>query len=131
MLTNCKKCGKLFDYCFGAPVCQACKDSAEEDFKKTKEYIWGHRGASVEEVSRECEVSVSRINRWIREGRLELADDSPLKIPCEMCGAPISSGRLCPKCSLNFESEVGRYVRSPQSAQGAAPKNSTKMRFFK
>ena len=33
---NCKKCGKLFNYVSGAPVCPACKDALEKKFQEVK-----------------------------------------------------------------------------------------------
>ena len=80
---NCRKCGKLFNYISGMPICPACKDLLEEKFQTVKKYIRENRLADIKEVAEACEVEVGQIQQWIREERLEFTEDSPVKIPCE------------------------------------------------
>lgn len=86
---NCRKCGKLFNYISGMPICPACKDKLEEKFQAVKKYIRENRLADIKQVAEDCEVEVGQIQQWIREERLEFTEDSPVKIPCENCGASI------------------------------------------
>lgn len=39
---NCRKCGKLFNYVSGPPICMACREALEEKFHEVKSYIWEH-----------------------------------------------------------------------------------------
>ena len=70
---NCKKCGKIFNYVSGPPICPQCKDALEEKFQEVKKYIQDNRHASIPQVSEACEVSTNQIQQWLREERLELA----------------------------------------------------------
>ena len=63
-IKNCKRCGKMYSYLTGIPICDQCKQKDEDDFQKVKKYIYEHRGASMKEISDDCEVSVEKITRF-------------------------------------------------------------------
>jgi predicted amidophosphoribosyltransferase len=45
------------------------------------------------------------IKRFLREGRLEIAnDEGNLVLECENCGRSIKTGRFCPDCERNLAS---------------------------
>jgi len=46
-IRNCKRCGRLFNYIGGRPICQDCKKQDEEEFKRVKEYLYEHPKASI------------------------------------------------------------------------------------
>ena len=96
-MRNCKKCGKVFAS-FGDKVCVDCKREEDELFTKVKEYIYDHPRASIKEVSRETEVDEDIILRYMREGRIEVADDSLSTLTCEKCGKIIRTGKYCVDC---------------------------------
>lgn len=102
---NCRKCGRIFNYVVGPIMCPRCMEEQEQVFQMVKEYVSTHYGADIAEVSRECDVEPSQIRQWIREERLQFADDSPIRIPCEKCGAMIRSGRFCDQCRASMTSE--------------------------
>ncbi|NMA33622.1 MAG: MerR family transcriptional regulator [Clostridiaceae bacterium] len=102
---NCRKCGKIFNYIGGMPICPACKDKEEEDFQRIKKYLYENPGASLTQVSTELDVSVETIKRFLREGRLEIAnEEGNLLLECENCGRSIKSGRFCPDCERTLAS---------------------------
>ena len=102
---NCRKCGKIFNYISGAPICPACREKEEEDFQRVKKYLYENPGASLTQVSTELEISVEMIKRFLREGRLEIAnDEGNLVLECENCGRSIKTGRFCPDCERNLAS---------------------------
>lgn len=101
---NCKKCGKIFNYISGPAICPRCKEGQEAKFQEVKKFVQENHGADITEVSEACEVEVKQIRQWIREERLQFADDSPIRIPCEGCGAMIQSGRFCDKCKMELSS---------------------------
>lgn len=102
---NCRKCGKIFNYMGGAPICPACREKEEEDFQRVKKYLYENPGASLTQVSTELEISVEMIKRFLREGRLEIAnDEGNLVLECENCGRSIKTGRFCPDCERNLAS---------------------------
>lgn len=102
---NCRKCGMIFNYIGGAPICPACREKEEEDFQRVKKYLYENPGASLTQVSTELEISVEMIKRFLREGRLEIAnDEGNLVLECENCGRSIKTGRFCPDCERNLAS---------------------------
>lgn len=87
----------------GSPICPACKQLDEEDFKRVKEYLYDNPGATLNQVSVELDISVEKIKRFLKDGRLEiLAEDGNLFLECEGCGKSIKSGRLCSDCERNL-----------------------------
>ncbi len=118
---NCRKCGKVFNYVVGLPICPRCKEEQEVIFQEVKKYVQEHRGADIMEVSQECNVEPGQIRQWIREDRLQFADDSPIRIPCEKCGAMIRSGRFCDSCKTEM---IGGFkqVTNQHSRVQEAPK---------
>lgn len=116
-------------------MCQVCKDKQEEKFQEVKEYIRANPGVTIPEVSEKCDVESSQIRQWLREERLELADNSPILLNCESCGAPIRSGRFCEKCKLNttrgFNDILNQNKPKAHAVKKQEPANTNaKMRFL-
>lgn len=103
---NCARCGKIFNYITGAPLCFICKEQDEKDYKKVKEFLYKYPGATMPEVSEAVDVSVSKIKRFLKEGRLEVKENSNLFLQCERCAVPIKSGQYCDKCVYEIENEI-------------------------
>ncbi|MGN1159624.1 MAG: flagellar protein [Lachnospiraceae bacterium] len=129
---NCAKCGRLFNYVAGAPLCMSCRDENEKKFQDVKKYVEEHRHSGIQEVSQECEVEVRQIQQWIREERLAFADDSPIGINCERCGAMIRTGRFCEKCKKEVMNDLGSVSRrqAPQIQPRKTQKDDPRMRFL-
>lgn len=103
---NCVKCKKIFQYLSGPQLCPNCKDQEEKDFQAVKDYLRANPKATITEVSEELEMSVDKITRYLREGRLEIAPGSAIILECERCGAPITTGRFCSSCSGRLEGDL-------------------------
>ncbi len=133
---NCRKCGKVFNYVIGIPICPRCKDEQEVKFQEVREYVRNNPGVDISEVAEVCEVEPGQIRQWIREDRLQFAEDSPIRIPCEKCGAMIRSGRFCEKCTMEmtngFKQVLNQGRPSPvQTTKNDARKSDRdKMRFL-
>jgi flagellar operon protein (TIGR03826 family) len=131
---NCRKCGKLFNYIAGMPICPACKEKLEQTFQEVKKYIREHRAADIKEISEACEVDPGQIQQWVREERLEFTSDSPVKIPCENCGTMIRSGKYCEKCKRDMANNLSSVMEKPKAVLVEEPKkvrtNENKMRFL-
>lgn len=119
---NCRKCGRIFNYVVGPIVCPHCMEEQEKVFQQVKEYVSAHYGADIAEVSRECEVEPSQIRQWIREDRLQFADDSPIRIPCEKCGVMIRSGRFCDKCRASMTNEFREAMGTNKKLAAEPPR---------
>lgn len=113
-LRNCKRCGKMYTYVTGIPICDQCKQKDEDDFQKVKKYINENRNSSMKEISEACEVSVEKITRFLREGRLEIRENANIVLECEDCGTSIMTGRFCQQCSKKLERELSRVSTSSE-----------------
>ncbi len=104
---NCRKCGKIFSYLGGPPICPACKQVDEEDFKRIKEYLYKNPGAGLNQVSVELEIGVEKIKRFLKEGRLEIVSaEGNMFLECENCGKSIKSGRFCDECEKDLAANL-------------------------
>ena len=132
-VTNCRNCGRLFNVMSNEKICPACRAKLEEKFQQVKEYLREHTSASIEEVSRENEVSVKQIKQWIREERLTFAEGSLEGIDCENCGRMILTGRFCDSCKAKMANNLMSAYSSPAPAADTpkrTARDSDRMRFL-
>ena len=101
---NCRRCGRIFNY-IGSPICPLCKEQDEDDFKRIKDYLYDNPKASITLVSTDLDISMEKIKRFLKDGRLEIADEEGnMVLECENCGRSIKSGRYCPDCERTLAS---------------------------
>lgn len=130
---NCRKCGRLFNYVAGPPICMQCREALEAKFQEVKKYIQEHVHASIPEVSEACDVSANQIQQWLRDERLELCEGSGIGLFCEECGESIVTGRYCEKCKANMANRLSDSIRKPEAPKPQPKKDSRdnpKMRFL-
>ena len=131
---NCRKCGKIFNYIVGPALCASCRDEAEKVYQEVKKFVQEHKGVSIPEVADACNVEPSQIRQWIREERLEFAEDSMIGIACELCGATIKTGRFCEPCKAKMATGLRNAISTPAPApvqkKPVNPKDNPKMRFL-
>ena len=96
-LRNCKKCGRLFSSTDGSSLCSRCNEDVDDSFTRVREYIYDNPSSSVKDVSHGTGVPTDSILKWIRDGRIMLADHSNIAF-CERCGSPTDGSRFCSKC---------------------------------
>jgi predicted amidophosphoribosyltransferase len=128
----CVRCKRMFTYLgYGHYYCPACKKIDEVDFTKVKEYIYENGTASAMAVSEHTGVSLERITQYLKEGRLEIPELSPIFIKCEMCATDIRSGRLCPSCAGKLTKPLKESMNFDEEQIGQVPrKMEGKMRYF-
>lgn len=115
-IKNCRKCNRIFAD-DGFDLCPLCRTENVEEFKAVKEYLYEHPGADIQTVSEATGVDTRKILKYLREGRLEIADNSPnLILDCERCGKPIKTGRFCEKCIAEMQREFKRVISSAPKA---------------
>lgn len=133
-IITCKACGRLFNYLSGSRICPNCQKKLEEKFMEVKKFVRENPQADINTISREKEVSVSQINRWIREERLIFSEDSPIGLPCESCGASIRTGRYCEACkakiSTGLRDAAGLNEKPKQVKSSPRTSEKSKMRFL-
>lgn len=131
---NCRKCGKIFNYIGGAPICPVCKQADEEDFKKVKEYLYENPGSSVTKVSTDLNISVEKIKRFLKDGRLEItSEEGNMILECENCGKGIKSGRLCDACERDLAAgfrSAASQIKSELDSISEASKKAVEMRYL-
>lgn len=129
---NCKSCGNLFNYLSGPPLCPNCSKKLEEKFQFTKEYIRENPGASINQISSECKVSVPQLKKWVREERLSFSQNSPIGIECENCGNMIRTGRFCKDCKTKLINQLDNMYEKPAPKEEVKKKDKQKdrMRFL-
>lgn len=116
-IRNCRRCGRMFNYLGGPPICLDCKNADEEVFKKVKEYLYDNPGASMSQVAMDCEVSVEKIKMFLREGRLEITEGSNIILECERCGKSIRTGRFCVECQNQVQNDFSETASSYSKAE--------------
>lgn len=132
-IKNCRNCGRIFNYVAGPFVCQVCREELEGKFQIVKEYVREHPGVTIPQVAEECDVDPAQIRQWLREERLQLAEDSPIYLNCDSCGTLIRCGRYCDKCKLEttrgFQDILRQNTSKPGEPKKSDPTNP-KMRYL-
>lgn len=128
---NCKECGRLFNYIAGQRLCPECRGKLEDKFSEVKRYIEDNKTASISDVSTKMDVSIQQIHQWIREERLNFTEDSAVTIDCEMCGAPIRTGRYCEQCKSDMAKNLGGMYKDNKTTKNIDSRDrSARMRFL-
>lgn len=110
--TFCEKCGGVMVFKgVGEYRCEKCGGLEYDDYGKVRNYLEKHSGANTAQVSDATGVSQKSIREMLKESRLEIATNSKTFLQCEMCGASIRGGRLCPKCELNYHRNLEAQAR--------------------
>lgn len=133
-VVNCRNCGRLFNRLSRERLCPACRRAEEDKFQEVKTYLTEHPNASVDEVSRENEVSVKQIKQWVREERLAFTEGSIEGLQCESCGKMIRTGRFCDECKINMINHLNDGFEHPKKAEETKKKparDGDRMRFLK
>ena len=120
--TNCPRCGKVFMK-LREPICPDCVKAEEQNFEEVRAYVKEYPNRSINEVSEATNVSVKRILRYVREGKLEATAGLQSDIKCSKCGIPISSGRMCKKCVAAVGAQIGEMKPETVSKETAKTDN--------
>ena len=129
-LRNCRRCGRMYNYIGGPPICLDCKNADEEVFKRIKDYLYQFPGATLSQVALDCDVSVEKIKMFLREGRLEITDGANIILECERCGKSIKTGRFCNEWQNQLHNDItGSYVK-PDKDEKDIKKPGVGMRYL-
>lgn len=119
----CHGCKRMFQYIAGPILCPNCRQKEEEMFQTVRDYLRENPGANMYQVSQATKVSAALIEKFLREGRLQVSKDSPIALACEKCGRKITTGRLCSECKKeisNTLSDMKRGLVKPKEDDSSA-----------
>ena len=121
-MKNCPMCGKLFLATNTMRVCRDCLEKEHEMESNVVNYVRQHPDCNIPEIIKETGAPEKMIRRLIKEGRFVEAGVK-ITYPCEKCGAPISTGKLCNKCAeaLRAELQATNAKNQAMAAKKAAP----------
>lgn len=110
-IANCRRCGRLFNR-MGRDICPDCAREEDEKLATIRAYLRQHPLANIYEVANGTDVSYDEIVQFIRDGRLLLRNNPNMVYPCERCGTPTQSGRLCANCAKEMGRALERDMRA-------------------
>ena len=70
---NCRKCNMVFSTYDGAELCKKCEIDEEETYKTIRDFLYDNPGISIHDLSVKLNISVRRIEQFIRNGRLNIS----------------------------------------------------------
>ena len=114
---NCPRCGKLFVK-IREPICDQCVKEEEQIFENVRDYVRDNPDQTIQVICDACNVKPGRILQYIKEGRLEASKGLQGESLCSRCGKPILSGRMCEKCVLEVNMQVGDMKYQADKARG-------------
>jgi flagellar operon protein (TIGR03826 family) len=134
-LGNCPQCGDIYVLNNIRDVCLNCYKEEEADFEKVYQFIRKkqNRTAQMEEVVEATGVQKTLIYKFIKKGRIKLAQFPNLGYPCAKCGTIIREGKLCQSClsgiqnDLNLVEKEGKRKREMEERNKAAYRILDKM----
>ena len=126
----CRGCKKMFQYITGPVLCPKCKQLEEEMFLKVKEYLRDNPGSTMLEVNQVTGVSAMLIEKFLRQGRLQVAENSPMMLTCERCNKKIVTGKFCNNCKKELSEELNDVKSNIVSQMQGQDDHRAKMRFL-
>lgn len=105
-------------------LCPHCVAEEDKDFKTVKDLIMDSKQLfSVDELHELTGVSMKRIIKFIRQGRLQFAN-LQMVLTCENCGEPIEEGRFCNACKAKMlhglQGEPASEPEEPQERRSSS-----------
>ncbi|MBU8771525.1 TIGR03826 family flagellar region protein [Cytobacillus oceanisediminis] len=120
-LSNCPKCDAIFVKSQFRDVCQDCWKEEEKAYETVYLFIRKreNRTAKMMEVVEATEVEEELIIKFIKTGRLKLAQFPNLGYPCEKCGTSIREGKLCGSCAGDLRKDLQQFTAEEERRKEA------------
>ncbi|MDQ0192190.1 TIGR03826 family flagellar region protein [Paenibacillus wynnii] len=122
-LDNCPRCGRLYLKNV-MEMCQVCVKELEYQYEICVKYLRENKGTNIQELSDATEISIKEITRFIREGRISIANAPNMMYPCEVCGTLIREGHMCDNCRTRLRKDLTNAAQESAAAK-AAKKDQT------
>lgn len=110
-LKNCPNCGNIYVNNAFRDCCDACYKKEEADYDKVYQFLRKreNRAATMETVAKATDVEEYLLQKWVRKGRLQVAQFPNLGYPCDHCGSLITKGKICDKCATAIKQELSTF----------------------
>ncbi|MGM7683400.1 TIGR03826 family flagellar region protein [Cytobacillus sp. Hm23] len=131
-LDNCPKCDNIFVKNQFRDVCDNCYKEEEKAYQEVYNYIRKreNRTATMDQVVVATGVEEELIIKFIKKGRLKLAQFPNLGYQCERCGTTIRDGKICPNCVRELQSELYTHNKEETRKQELKEKEKETITYF-
>ncbi|MBR1738148.1 MAG: MerR family transcriptional regulator [Firmicutes bacterium] len=121
-VTNCPRCGKMF-YPTGddSKICPDCVKEEEQVFETLKEYLRENPGKNMADITADTGISAKKVNKFLREGRLEVTEGMEGFLTCMKCGRSITTGKYCADCASKISKKLQTAVTKDSPIMTARP----------
>lgn len=110
----CPECGGRMMYIYGEMYeCTDCGCKALSDFGKVRRFLEDNGPQTAMKIADATGVPMETINKFLRDGRIEIPDGSEQYIRCQTCGADIRYGRYCPECVKKTSGSIAQALWNP------------------
>lgn len=118
-LQNCQQCGEIYVASKFRDVCEKCWRKEEAAYDTVAKYMRKreNRAATMLQVVEATGVSEKLILKFIKNGKLQIAQFPNLGYPCDKCGKVIRSGRLCEGCANDLRTDLKHLEREEKFKQ--------------
>lgn len=123
-VTNCPKCGRLMAKGIRL-LCPNCHQELEAQYEKCLKYLRENRKCTLAELSEATGVTTAQITKFIREGRISIAEFSNMAYECEVCGTSIREGNLCDSCRSRLVKDVNNMREDEQRRENRQAQRGT------
>ena len=113
---NCPNCGAIFVKNAFRDICTECAKAEEKIFDEVYKFIRKrvNRTATMEQVIEATGVTESLLVKFIKKGRISLAQFPNLGYPCDRCGAFTRTGKLCDSCNKEIKTDLSIAEREDE-----------------
>ncbi|GLB60201.1 TIGR03826 family flagellar region protein [Cytobacillus sp. NCCP-133] len=121
-LSNCPKCDAIFVKSQFRDICQDCWKEEEQAYETVYQYIRKreNRTATILQVVEATDIEEELILKFIRNGKLKLAQFPNLSYPCEKCGRGIREGKICVKCAGELKKDLQQFTADEERRKESA-----------
>ena len=88
-------------------MCRDCYEKEQEQEQVVYDYVRDHDKCGIKEIVDDTGVKERVVLRMLKNGRF-IAQGLEITYPCQSCGAPITTGKLCSKCSQDILNQAER-----------------------
>jgi hypothetical protein len=108
---NCPRCGKVYQI-NPHGLCLECRNRDISELQSCIDFMNKNRKANMEQLTEATGVELSRVVKFIQEGKIPMSDYVNLTYPCEVCKAPIREHKMCIHCRSRIKNDIQKMLES-------------------